>query len=372
MPDSDAPQENDPWADLPTPEQAALTPPPLPTVEIRPPVEDDPNPPAAAPALPPDSTAASQDTVSLHIPTEPVEPPPTVFTGPPTGLADPTVAVPPIVAAPDFVAEAPPEPDEPSETPDESAAPLVDRTGRDTAAVVWAGLGILIWVGAIGAAWWALTRGADPIVDEVSLPTPQTTFETLSDMVGDNGFWDNIVRTAFRLVGAVVLGAAAGLSFGQLIGSAPRLGRLVQPLPALLRLATPVVFFPILLIWWGLDVPLIVVPALAVFASVSFSTATVVADARRGWGGAVGPGVVSGIRSALPLAWASLAFVEVVSARTGVMASMWQSRNFLRVDELLIWLGVVLLLALVIDLLLRLVQHLVRPGRRDDVPPPLR
>jgi hypothetical protein len=210
MPDSDAPQENDPWADLPTPEQAALTPPPLPTVEIRPPVEDDPNPPAVAPALPPDSTAASQDTVSLHIPTEPVEPPPTVFTGPPTGLADPTVAVPPIVAAPDFGAEAPPEPDEPSETPDEAAAPLVDRTGRDTAAVVWAGLGILIWVGAIGAAWWALTRGADPIVDEVSLPTPQTTFETLSDMVGDNGFWDNIVRTAFRLVGAVVLGASVG------------------------------------------------------------------------------------------------------------------------------------------------------------------
>ncbi len=369
MPDSDAPQENDPWADLPTPEQAALTPPPLPTVEIRPPVIDTP----PSPVAPPPDAAANQDTVSIDMSSGPPEPPPTVFTGPPTGLADPTVAVPPIVAAPDFVAEAPTESEEPDALAhDEASAPLVDRTGRDTGAVVWAGLGIIVWVGALAAAWWALTRSPNPVVAEVDLPSPQTTFDALSDMVGQNDFWDHILHTAARLVGAIVAGGVVGLGFGRVIGGSPRFGRLLQPIPALLRFAAPAVFFPILLVWWGLDLPLFVPPALAVFASVSFTTAGAFADAGRGWTTAVGSRVVEGIRSALPLAWATLALVEVAASEIGVVSAMWTSRTFLRMDQMLVWLGVTLLLTLALDLLLRLAQHLLRPGRRDDVPPVLR
>ncbi len=368
MPDSDAPQENDPWADLPTPEQAALTPPPLPTVEIRPPVIDT----TPAPPLPPDA-AASQDTVSIDMPSGPPEPPPTVFTGPPTGLADPTVAVPPIVSAPDFVAEAPAEPEEADgSATGEPDAPLVDRTGRDTGAVVWAGLGILVWVGALAGAWWALTRSPNPVVAEVDLPSPKVTFDALSDMIGQNEFWDHILHTAARLVGAIVVGGVVGLGFGRVIGGSPRFGRLLQPIPALFRFAAPAVFFPILLVWWGLDVPLFIPPAIAVFASVSFTTAGAFADAGRGWTFAVGARVVEGIRSALPLAWATLALVEVVGSATGVVSAIWTARTFLRMDQMLVWLGVAILLTLVLDLLLRLVQHLLRPGRRDDVPPVLR
>ena len=68
----------------------------------------------------------------------------------------------------------------------------------------------------------------------------------------------------------------------------------------------------------------------------------------------------------------SLDIVELVMATEGVITSLWAARPFFRIDHMIIWIGVVLLLSLVIDLLLRLAQHLLRPGRRDDVPPMLR
>ena len=74
----------------------------------------------------------------------------------------------------------------------------------------------------------------------------------------------------------------------------------------------------------------------------------------------------------MPLAWATLAVVELVAARNGIIFALWAARPFFRVDHMIIWVGVALLLSLAIDLLLRLAQHLLRPGRRDDVPPPLR
>ncbi len=332
----------------------------MPSVEIRPPAFD-PGP-----------------TISIEPQTAPPPmPPSSVFTGPPQGLTDPTVAVPPIVAPPDFQPE-PPSPDEPTGAgeADGPALPLVDRTGRDSVGAALSIAGVVLWVGVVIGLWWFLTRTSEPLVGPVKLPTPQATWDRLSELVAANAFWDHALSSAIRLIAALVGGSALGLLLGWVIGALPRAGRLLRPATGVLRFFVPIMSIGFLGLWadassvhWGWAPA-----ALAVAGVVAHGTASASVDAAAGLSGNRAARTVGVVRMAVPTAWATVMIYELFGgvAEHGVAVSLLEDRVQLRTPDLIIWMAVAFALALVVDTVLRIGQHLLRPNRRIDVPPPLR
>jgi NitT/TauT family transport system permease protein len=220
-------------------------------------------------------------------------------------------------------------------------------------------------------AGWTAFASLD-LFPESLFPTPLAVANGFVEEVSRGRLFDDVVASLFRVgVGfglAVVLGCPLGLWIG--LKATAR----VALLPAInfFRSLSPLAWIPFAVLWFGIgDVPAIFLIFMATFFPIVLSTSAAVASiptvyfrVARDYGfrgsemltrvtfPAVLPEVITALRVTAGLAWVVVVAAEMLAGRDGLGFAVWDARNGLRTDLLVVEMIVIGLIGVGIDRLL--------------------
>lgn len=110
-------------------------------------------------------------------------------------------------------------------------------------------------------------------IDPLVLPPPTKIADHLWSTLGTGQFRDDLVRTTIELGCAFSIGTATGLLIGASLASLPIVGSVFEPVLATFYAIPVVVFYPILLVYMGLNErPIILIAALTTMVPVALNT----------------------------------------------------------------------------------------------------
>jgi ABC-type nitrate/sulfonate/bicarbonate transport system permease component len=256
-----------------------------------------------------------------------------------------------------------PPPTEPESDP-LPRAPVVDRTVRESSPLA-AVLGGAFGAAVLGALWWFLTNGDGSLIDDDVLGSPRETWDVFRDISNDDVFRENIAATMKHFGFALAAGLGAGAVVGGAAGSSEFSHALMRPFLSLFRLLSPVLLIAVAFRQWGIDGATVWVPAaVATFSAFAWSTAAAMSDSRRGMSKNQAERLIAGLRAALPLTWALIYAAEFSASTEGIGRNIFQGLTDPSAPSsaatMTLYLIVALLLALLVDVTLRVLQHSVR------------
>ena len=143
---------------------------------------------------------------------------------------------------------------------------------------------IAFWQMAVGLCALSLWQGlvALKLLDPFFVSRPTAIAQRIAIWVIDGSLWRHLAATLEESLLGLVLGAAAGISLGFLLGRSPVLARVFDPYIKMLNAVPRVVLAPLFLLWFGLGIWSKVALALTlVFFVMFFNTYQGVRDAER-------------------------------------------------------------------------------------------
>jgi nitrate/nitrite transport system permease protein len=254
---------------------------------------------------------------------------------------------------------------------DTPAPPVPRRRGKFSSAastVGWALLG-----GAVVAVGWALlcTRTKD-------LPTPAESFTTLRLLLAHafdahasygRGIGLQLMSSLARVFKGFLLASLVGVPLGLAMGASRRTWKAVNPIVQLLRPVSPLAWFPIALTVtkaapkasvWVIFVTalwLVVINTAAAAAHIPHEQLDVsrvfrfsrMAHVKHVLVPNALPGIVTGLRSAMGIAWMVIVAVEMMSASSGIGFFVWDSYNAGKLDQVIASISLIGVVGLVLD-----------------------
>ena len=208
---------------------------------------------------------------------------------------------------------------------------------------------------------------------------------THNGVVGYAGYywWEHLYMTLRRVFVGVVIGVAAGVVLGLIMGSIPWVRRLLEPWLTFLRALPPLAYFFLLVIWLGIDeAPKITLLALAALPPAAVATTTAVSatpvsliEAARALGAsrrevisdvvipAALPETFTGIRLSVGIAYSSVVAAELFNGIPGIGGVVKDASNYNNTPVVLVGIVLIGLSGLVIDGILRMIEHRLVPWR---------
>ena len=208
---------------------------------------------------------------------------------------------------------------------------------------------------------------------------------THNGVVGYAGYywWEHLYMTLRRVFVGVVIGVAAGVVLGLIMGSIPWVRPLLEPWLTFLRALPPLAYFFLLVIWLGIDeAPKITLLALAALPPAAVATTTAVSatpvsliEAARALGAsrrevisdvvipAALPETFTGIRLSVGIAYSSVVAAELFNGIPGIGGVVKDASNYNNTPVVLIGIVLIGLSGLIIDGILRFIEHRVVPWR---------
>jgi taurine transport system permease protein len=226
----------------------------------------------------------------------------------------------------------------------------------------------------------------------VLLPSPGDVWDALirtstvhDGVVGYQGrfLWEHLGISLGRIGLGSLLGVAAGLVVGLLMGTLPWVRVVAEPWVTFVRALPPLAYFSLLIIWFGIDEsPKIWLLAIAAMPPVAVATAAAVVGApstlveaaramgARGWRTTVTvvlpaalPEIATGIRLAVGIAYSSLVAAETVNGLPGIGGMIRDAQTYLQSDVVILGLFAIGLSGLAIDGCLRAIERRLLPWR---------
>src|SRR5947208_15257796 len=221
---------------------------------------------------------------------------------------------------------------------------------------------VLFAVIAVWSALWALH-----VFPESVFPSPMAVARGLGEELRTGRLLGDLVASLFRVTTgfmlAVILGVPAGLWLGHHVRSRYAL------LPAInfFRSLSPLAWIPFAILWFGIgDLPAIFLIFMACFFPIVLATIAAVASIptvyfrvaeNYGYRGAelltqvtlpaIAPHVITALRITAGLAWVVVVAAEMIAGQDGLGYAVWDSRNGLRVDLLVVNMIVIGLIGVV-------------------------
>lgn len=196
------------------------------------------------------------------------------------------------------------------------------------------------------------------------LPPPSRLFWTFLGLLEGMDLPWALLKSTLRVLCGLSLGAAVGFIFGVLMGLKEAMDRWLSPIFSLLYPIPSLGWLPLLLIWLGpgegLAVALIFicsmfpvlyntlagiksVPRELIYASKVLG-ASPFRTLREVLFPLALPQILTGLRLEAGMAWRVLLAAEMIAIPTGIGALMWKAESLMRVDVILVCLGVLSLL----------------------------
>jgi len=226
---------------------------------------------------------------------------------------------------------------------------------------------------------WHIAAGLR-IYPEYLFPSPLSVAIGILELFRSGDIWQYVLVSMLRF--GAGYGAAVILAFplGLLFGRCLLLWKAFDPLVQVLRPVSPIAWFPLVSLWFGIgNLPAVVIIFLAAFYPILLSTVAAVRNvpsrylkvaanfgASRGktiWGviiPAAFPQITVGFHIAIGSAWVFLVAGEMLGVRSGLGYLIIDSRNNLRTDLVIVGIILIGLSGLVIDRAMGLVERSVK------------
>lgn len=229
------------------------------------------------------------------------------------------------------------------------------------------------------AVWFAFSQGYPPDL----WPGPAHVLRALWALAEEHLLAPHIFASLGRMLTGYLFAIAAAVPLGFVLGTWSRGHVALDPLLQVLRPISPIAWFPLAVLWFGVgDRPAVFIIALATFFPVFMTTVNAVRAVpsnylrlARNFGAtrpflftavlipAAVPQVVAGLRIGLGISWVNLVAGEMLGAQSGLGYLIVDARNSLRTDRIVAVMLLIGMLGLVLD---RFMSALVKavPGAR--------
>ncbi|NTW52824.1 MAG: ABC transporter permease [Chlorobiaceae bacterium] len=229
------------------------------------------------------------------------------------------------------------------------------------------------------AAFLLLWHAAASFYPLEQFPRPLQVALAIVELVKAGRLAGDIGISLFRLVVAYSAAVCCAVPMGILLGRCPACLRGIDPLVQLLRPISPIAWFPLAVLWFGIgNAPAIFIIFIASFFPVLMGTVGAIKTipesyykVSRNFGAkpslvmvsiiipAAFPGIMTGLRIALGTAWIHLVAGEMLGADSGLGFLIIDARNFLRTDLIMAGMILVGMLGLILNSLISLAENLI-------------
>lgn len=243
-----------------------------------------------------------------------------------------------------------------------SLAVLLKPAVGPVAGIVSVAIGILIWhIGSL-------------FTSPLFLPSPLTVWNTAIEMAADGSLAQSVGASAARIAAGWAAGVVIGIPLGIFMGRFALIRLLMDPYIEFFRFIPPIAFVTLAVIWLGPGE--ITKIALIFYTTVFIVTLNTIAgvnavkplrlQAARSMGAnkidelttvilpSTVPYMVTGARIAMGNSFLTVVSAEIVSAQTGLGATIWTARNFGRTDWVFVGIIALGILGFIFDRLFRL------------------
>ena len=223
---------------------------------------------------------------------------------------------------------------------------------------------------AILAAWYALHHSG--LINPALVPAPHAVAARFGELATGRLPLDLLMSTR-RVVTGVVLGIALAVPVGFLLGWYPDVRRFVDPLLNFFRALPPIALIPLVIVYFGIgELAKVVILFYASFFAgvivmyegiaqispiyVRVSRTLGATDSeifRRVIVPLTVPHMLTALRVALGVAWATLVASELIAAQQGLGALIQNASSFFQLDIIYVGIICIGLIALAMDLILR-------------------
>lgn len=214
----------------------------------------------------------------------------------------------------------------------------------------------------------------------ILFPAPADVLKGAFELLGEGKFWGYVGVSLARFAAGYLTAALVAIPIGLLFGWYSRLWTAVDPLVQLLRPISPIAWFPLISLWFGIgDLPAIVIIFIAAFYPILLSTVAAVRQVDPVFLKVAGnfgaseknivtrvvipasfPYIAMGLHIAVGTAWVFLVAGEMLGVRSGLGYLIIDSRNFLRTDLVLVGVIVIGLFGLLMDKTIGMVERWVK------------
>ena len=223
-------------------------------------------------------------------------------------------------------------------------------------------LTLCLWSAVVNFSGWS---------DQV-FPSPMQVFESFTELLLDGTLLQHSVASLFRVTIGFILGAIFAIPLGIIIGRHEMIKKLIAPVIQFLRPISPLAWIPLAMLWFGIgDKPAIFLIFLSSFFPIVVATAIAVKAInpiyfqvsanfnlsryeviRKIIIPAITPEVVTSLRITIAIAWLVVVAAEMIAVQSGLGYLILDSRNALRMDNVMVGMIVIGLIGLCIDSLM--------------------
>jgi len=210
------------------------------------------------------------------------------------------------------------------------------------------------------------------ILPAIAVPTPLQVLTGFAEEARRGRLFDDVIASLFRVMIGFVLAVALGLPLGLFMGLYAQARVALLPAVNFFRSLSPLAWIPFAILWFGIgDTPAIFLIFMAAFFPIVLAAAAAVAGipavyfrVARDYGfrgrelmmqvtlPAIMPQVITSLRVTAGVSWLVVVAAEMIAGRDGLGFLIWDARNALRPDLLVVGMIVIGIIGVVLDRLL--------------------
>jgi NitT/TauT family transport system permease protein len=233
---------------------------------------------------------------------------------------------------------------------------------------------LLPWI-AIVLAWSAIPYSG--LVSPALVPTPLQVAERFVALLWGDRLGLDVIASTQRVILGVALGITLAVPVGFMLGWYRQVRRFVDPLINFFRALPPIALIPLVIVYFGIGeiAKVVILFYASFFAGVIVmyegiaQISPIYVRVARTLGAAddeiflrvivplAVPHMLTALRVALGVAWATLVASELIAARQGLGALIQDAASFFQLDTIYVGIICIGFIALVMDLILRTVSR---------------
>lgn len=223
---------------------------------------------------------------------------------------------------------------------------------------------------------WATLSGFQ-VFPSTAFPSPIDVLRGFVEKVRHGTLFDDIVASLFRVTMGFGLAVALGIPLGLWLGLRVRVRLALLPPVNFFRSLSPLAWIPFAILWFGIgDVPSIFLIFMTAFFPLVLATSAAVSSIptvyfrvaqNYDFRGvefltqvtlpAIVPQVITALRVSAGLSWVVVVAAEMIAGRDGLGFLIWDARNQLRPDLVVVGMVVIGIIGVIID---RILMRLTR------------
>ena len=224
---------------------------------------------------------------------------------------------------------------------------------------------------------WAVLSRLE-VFPSTAFPSPIDVWRGFVEKALHGALLDDIVASLFRVTMGFGLAVMLGIPLGLWLGLSVRARVALLPAVNFFRSLSPLAWIPFAILWFGIgDVPSIFLIFMTAFFPMVLATSAAVAGipavyfrVARNYHfhgaefltqvtiPAIAPQVITSLRVTAGLSWVVVVAAEMIAGRDGLGFLIWDARNQLRPDLVVVGMIIIGVIGVVIDRLLVRLTHL--------------